>query len=481
LIFYLRHQYDKELISSTQPFGSTAVHRLRSNVYCPTTDAFAWVNTFSEPRDGNFDEKVLKTVGEILDHVADYDRIDGEDFLVLIPFNNTNTHWYLMCICIEEIQCKLIVFNSIESTDFKKLTESVAANVIKSASILIKTVPSDCEIIRSEADLQNNGSDCGIFTANVIARAVKHPEYIKQITPVNKPLSKRQRTPTQLNVKAARCAMQWILFDLVRMRQSSEDTASISMMFGKRDFDPSADHIRLVGIVRKYMNYGDVSGLFGLEEYNHSITDCRDFCWDKGGSSIGDFDATYYREGGAPYFTQFYAGSVPTTKPANKPGMTFTFKELLEISQQEHDANHYFIQIAFATRSRSMYNPDACLLTKADVDFIRSSELIRARHNHAIWHVGFLPMGIHYNPHVIRQSLCVVDNELYNARVLKETHYRKRITRLISHLRLTGYDSLACDFYSLLMKSKAGGKFQNLSAETEKEWCKAMTSPICWT
>lgn len=131
--------------------------------------------------------------------------------------------------------------------------------------------------------------------------------------------------------------------------------------------------------------------------------------------------------------TQFYSGH-------GKTNDGFTFDDVLAASNEEWESCHSFIQWIFPLKESSAFNENAPILSQLDqLDFWNAAIL---RKNVETMFVRTLDFFFPQDMEEIIKPNWVV----------KTDHNHLRITRIISSLRLLGFDNLSITFFNRVMK-----------------------------
>jgi hypothetical protein len=141
-----------------------------------------------------------------------------------------------------------------------------------------------------------------------------------------------------------------------------------------------------------------------------------------------------------------------------------SLKQMQAYSFGEMEAVHDFIQWAYPLHEKSLHSIDAPVLTKSDIETLRSSEVAKE--------------GILKNVKAFKEFLGLGEKR-DEMRIAfwcrKGNHNLLRITRIIKSLRLFGLESEANKFYHEVL---AESKRMCLSVTTIEYWNKAISEPL---
>ena len=154
-----------------------------------------------------------------------------------------------------------------------------------------------------------------------------------------------------------------------------------------------------------------------------------------------------------------------------------TFDEILSWDDDRLEFTHDFIQWLFPTRQPSNFNPDAPLLTGADIEAFRSDAFLRNRMRVAFDRFASF-LGLHVASPAGGASLgadppkVAPDPARFREGVWKRpNHNWLRITRVLTSLRSVGLESLAGSFFACLRDLVEAGY---ASADSFAHWHNAM-------
>jgi hypothetical protein len=452
------------------------IHVIADNVMLVTTDFFSNYNPVARREDGEEPyTRVCRLVGSIFQQVLT--KGGGEGTKVLIPYAYNNMHWYLMCIIISSSP-KLVVMDSCPAqADNKQFTQLLVQCINDCMQLFDFKDTYECETIYHKGLKQKDGYNCGIFTAYSVSCLQSEPHVLDDITSDGKISNANSILGTRFNTNRFRMMLKWLILHLVYKRAPLEEADARRLRRSDVEFDVDAVYEGRAEAIRQYMERQDIMCLIeGLQEYEQNPF---------GISEIGnDIDPTpafartqffYYQLGGAPYITQFYAGCVPIKTSSHKK---FFFRDLFKIDEEEHDNHHGFVQTVFATDQQSGVEPGAKLLTPADVEIIGYSPVLSERHRWCLNKLLFMAIGLEFDWNLDRAPLKVKNQRLFTKTILKNTHYRPRVSRWLLHLRLFGYEAQARSFYMFLMEFVHNKQMMDFTAQNDQCWKEAITCQL---
>lgn len=154
-----------------------------------------------------------------------------------------------------------------------------------------------------------------------------------------------------------------------------------------------------------------------------------------------------------------------------------TFDQVLSWDDHQLEITHDFIQWLFPTRLPSGFNPDAPLLTEADIEAFRSDSFLRNRMRLAFDRFASF-MGLKVSgpaggtPAGANGPEVSPDPARFREGIWKRpNHNWLRITRVLTSLRSVGLDSLATSFFACLKDLVEAGY---ASANSFEHWRNAM-------
>ena len=459
--------------SSASFTNADIVHVIGDGVMLVTTDYFSSYNpAFAVPQD-DIVGAMTRTLTNLFNSAIEAMAIEGTK--ILIPYSYLNNHWYLMCLVFGQ-NPKLIIINSIRHSTNTELSEIIAQCVVT----VNKTngIPTtECPIIHLRGLEQVDGFNCGIFTAHAVVCIQPNPSIIDLMTPDGK-IPKECILATSFNLNRFRTNLKWLILDRVFHRVEKERADASESAPGGKPYDADkADEAR-ADAIRAFMRDGNKLHLIrGLNEDNFSAFTLSEGPGTDGIIPLAKAQLEYYRLGGAPYCVLFYANLVPTLSDS-PTAKQYYLADLLKMDPEgdENDLEHKFIQEAFSLPYPSKHNTAAKLLCQKGAEILKYSQMLSQRHELAIQRLILQSIGLGSDDIHSRRPLVVRKPRLFAARVLKDTHYRLRITRWLLHLRLTGYEALAHSLYHLLMHYVHIGQMQNYSDVNAREWETAMTA-----
>ena len=476
-------------LSTTNLFGNTKIYKWADRVFITSAEALSFVNGLKATSTKKIEEFVFNVFGEILSLGASiFPTVKypvAGAVILLIPYTVSNSHWYLFCIYITHDMTRLIVFNSVKGTDYRFLSDALHTGIQKHSNMFTgKPSVDHGKVIRYEKYGQGNGRDCGVYMVFYAAKIQNEPGWVRVI--IDAPASEHAYSANAgklFDVAVARNNMCLGIFHLFSIRQDMEETAALSYTVDGIDYNPDAVYAQRVKAVTDFMRTNNVNLLLDhLKEFNFSPQDTSDMAPDDSRSTANPLTCTvhqYYES--APHVTRWYAGVGRTVSSgSSKRDVCFTLDDFVNSLDRDpslHDKHHGWIQTAFATDEKSMHNPSSPLLTRQDCAFLQHSPVLAQRLLFVVVRYGFNGIGIDHNHGVLRAPLGVLEAELFEQRVLKDTHYRARISRLLYFLRLTGFEHLAHELYALLMSYQNQGRIINY-AKSHVEWRKAITREL---
>jgi hypothetical protein len=142
-----------------------------------------------------------------------------------------------------------------------------------------------------------------------------------------------------------------------------------------------------------------------------------------------------------------------------------TLAEIWAYSDDDFEDIHDFIQWLFPLTEPSRFNPDAPLLTTADIAAFRAEPLLAANLRRSFERfVGFL--GLQYaEGHVVRGA----DFDRKSAVFRHPNHNWLRITRVLTSTRVLGLEDASRAFFDFLKAERDGGR-SRVSDETFRFW-----------
>jgi hypothetical protein len=148
-----------------------------------------------------------------------------------------------------------------------------------------------------------------------------------------------------------------------------------------------------------------------------------------------------------------------------------SLREILAWPDDDLEEVHDFIQWLFPLPEPSQFNPDAPLLTKADIDAFKSDSVLQANLLKSFERIlGFLGLSLSANGEVAQ-------SEHFKSRVADvwamPNHNWLRITRILRSLMLLAMDAQAHAFYQRLDAIYSSKKF-SISADTFRHWTEAV-------
>lgn len=490
--YYSNKRMGGDVLLQPKLFGTSKIYKWADRVFICSADVLSFANDqTSTPRalSEKVDAFVNSVFGEILSlgHSVFPTRecAAGGPIILLIPYTKFNTHWYLFCIYITRDMTRLIVFNSIRGTDHISLSDALHTGITKHSRML--TGPESVDhgtVIRYEKYGQNNGRDCGVYMVFYAAKIQNDPGWVRVIidaNPCDLAFSPKNKTP--FNVDAARSNMCLGIFHLFSIRRVVEETAALLHTVDGREYDADLVHVQRVNAVKDFMRTKNVNLLLdNLNEFNFSPQDINEAPQAPKTSTANPLTCTvhqYYES--APHVTRWYAGINRTVSSGSSQGHVYfnldDFVNSLDRDPSLHDTHHGWIQTAFATDEKSRHNPMSPLLTREDCAFLKHSPVLAQRLLFVVVRYGLNGIGVGQNTGLLRAPLNVIENGLFQQRVLNDTHYRARISRLLYFLRLTGFEHLAHELYALLMTYQNQGRIINYD-KSHVEWRKAITREL---
>ncbi len=146
-----------------------------------------------------------------------------------------------------------------------------------------------------------------------------------------------------------------------------------------------------------------------------------------------------------------------------------TLAELWAYSDREMEAVHDFIQWMFPLREPSRFNPDAPLLTDADVEAFRSDASLQAAMGRSLGRfLAFL--GLKFEAGAVVEA---DDFERKRAVWTSPNHNWLRITRVLTSARMLGQADAAGAFFRFLDDRTASGEVR-ADAQTLGYWSAAI-------
>jgi len=129
-----------------------------------------------------------------------------------------------------------------------------------------------------------------------------------------------------------------------------------------------------------------------------------------------------------------------------KSGSSFTYSQVMAMSEHEWEAHHNFIQWLFPNNEKSMVVPDAPLTTKSTVLMFNKDKDLQSKLKKAF--KRFLNhVGLTYS----KGSVTISDPGLVFLRIQRRDHNRLRLTRVLRSMRLLGLPKLAIELYRFLL------------------------------
>jgi len=158
---------------------------------------------------------------------------------------------------------------------------------------------------------------------------------------------------------------------------------------------------------------------------------------------------------------EFYRGLAPDSEGR-------MFDEILAKDDDWLEYTHDYIQWLFPLREASQFNPDAPLLSDADIDAFRGERSLEMNLKRA-----FERMLAFYGFQLLSGGVAPAPNYFARANnwITPGNHNFLRITRILTSLRILGRESAAWAFYDALRvvcENSSAGKI--VGAESQRFW-----------
>jgi hypothetical protein len=142
-----------------------------------------------------------------------------------------------------------------------------------------------------------------------------------------------------------------------------------------------------------------------------------------------------------------------------------TLADIWAFSDDELESVHDFIQWLFPLREPSRFNPDAPLLTDADLDEFRSSPALRENLLRS-FEVFLAFVGLSYKVGSVTKA---PDFDSKSEVWRYPNHNWLRITRVLASTRMLGLKAMSRAFFAFLKGLRDGGR-SGITADTFRFW-----------
>lgn len=149
-----------------------------------------------------------------------------------------------------------------------------------------------------------------------------------------------------------------------------------------------------------------------------------------------------------------------------------TLAELWNYSDEELEAVHNFIQWLFPLRVPSRFNPDAPLLSDADIAAFRADPALRQNLNRS-FEVFLAFLGLRCEESQVVKAADFDRRHVFD----HPDHNWLRITRVLTSTRLLGLEAQSRAFFDFLSSLRQGGG-SGINAETFGYWERAATGKL---